>query len=74
MKVFWILFFAWTMYAGVRVGVPPANYVQPGKLPVVAFWNFLDRTRFTDEAIAYHKRLLKFTTQAGAIAVVGLIL
>jgi hypothetical protein len=74
MKVFWIVFFAWTMYAAARVGLPPANYVHPGKLPIVAFWNFTDRTRFTDEAVAYHKRTLKFAAQAGAIAMVGLIL
>lgn len=74
MKVFWILFFAWVMYSAIRVGLPPANYVRPGKLPIVAFWNFLDGTRFTDEAIAYHNRILKLAAQACAIVFVGLIL
>ena len=52
----------------------PENYTQPGKLPLVGFWNVFDPTRFTEEGIAYHRRTLWWTGVWGVVAVVGGIL
>lgn len=52
----------------------PENYTQPGKLPLVGFWNVFDRSRFTEEGIAYHRRALRWTALWGAVAIVGGIL
>ena len=38
---------------------PTARYRKDGGIPWVAFWNMLDAKRFTPEAIAYHKWILK---------------
>ena len=38
---------------------PTARYRKDGGIPWVSFWNLLDTKRFTPEAVAYHKRILK---------------
>ena len=58
-----LLLAAWVILGLVRVGLKPKPYTLPGKLPIVAFWNLFDETRFTPEALAYHKRMLIFIVQ-----------
>jgi hypothetical protein len=40
---------------------PIARYRKDGGIPWVALWNMFDKTRFTPEAIAYHRWILKRT-------------
>jgi hypothetical protein len=52
----------------------PENYTHPGKLPLVGFWNLFDSSRFTEEGIAYHRRLLRWTALWAGVAIAGGIL
>jgi hypothetical protein len=64
----------WSVVGLIRVGLRPKNYVQPGKLPIVAFWNLFDEKRFTAEAIAYHRRMLRFMGESLIALVIGAFL
>lgn len=72
--VIWTIWFAWAAFRAFQVGPPPENYVKPGKLPFVAVWNLFDEDRWTDEGIAYHRSVLKFTAEALAVFLAGQLL
>ncbi len=52
----------------------PENYTHPGKLLLVGFSNVFDPSRFTEEGIAYNRRMLRWTGLWGVIAIIGAIL
>jgi hypothetical protein len=66
------------LFAAVVIGAfltrpkKPENYTHPGKLPLVGFWNLFDSARFTEEGIAYHRRVLRWAGMWGGVAIVGL--
>jgi hypothetical protein len=50
---------------------PPERYQRdPKRLPLIAFWNMLDETRWTSEGVAFHRKRMIFTFWA-VIAFVG---
>jgi hypothetical protein len=73
-NAFYVLVAGWMIVGLVRVGRVPKNYVHPGKLPIVAVWNVFDETRFTQEGIEYHRRVIRFMGQTLVVFVVALIL
>lgn len=74
MSVFYVLMAGWMIVGFFRVGRRPKNYVHPGKLPIVGVWNMFDETRFTEDGIEYHRRLIRFMAETLVVCVVGLIL
>ena len=72
--VFWAVFLLWSILGAFRVGFRPESYSRPGRLPIAAFWNAFDRGKWTDEGIAYHRRLFRYVALTAGIFLVGRIL
>jgi hypothetical protein len=53
---------------------PPAKYRKDGGLPWIGFWNLFDESKFTPEAIEYHRRRLRSMPYFIAAFVLGWIL
>jgi len=53
---------------------PTAQYRKDGGIPWVTFWNMFDTERFTPQAIAYHKWILRMTPLVLLAFVLGLLL
>jgi hypothetical protein len=53
---------------------PPAKYRKDGGLPFVGFWNLFDESKFTPEAVEYHRRRLRSIPVTLGALVIGWVL
>ena len=54
---------------------PPERYQgDPTRIPLIAFWNMFDETRWTAEGVTFHRKRMIFTFGAVGMLLAGWLL